>query len=186
MAKVRDILVFPDARLRRTSVPLAPGPQPESIRELAADLAVTMRAARGLGISAPQVGVPVCLIVIDGELATGMNAEVRRATGLEVNVAAPLILVNPELVYGPDSETSDEGCLSFPQIFVQVRRHRTVRLRALDIDGRQIEREAAGLFARALQHECDHLTGRLLIDNVGAARRDIIRRQLRKWREART
>jgi hypothetical protein len=89
--------------------------------------------------------------------------------------------VNPELIDpSTETQTGDEGCLSFPGIFAPVKRAEEVRVKAFDVDGRPFEVQANALFARALQHETDHLNGRLLIDQVGPVKREIIKRKMRK------
>jgi peptide deformylase len=95
------------------------------------------------------------------------------------------VFINPELVgISEEAQTGDEGCLSFPGIYVPVKRGMRARVRARDLDGQVFEVEGEGLYARALQHETDHLNGRLLVDQVGPVKREIIKRKLRKDAEA--
>ena len=95
------------------------------------------------------------------------------------------MFINPEIVeISDEAQTGDEGCLSFPDIFVPVKRGMRAKVRARDLDGKVFEVEGEGLFARALQHETDHLNGRLLIDQVGPVKRELIKRKLRKDAEA--
>ena len=120
-------------------------------------------------MAAIQVGEPLRLFIIDAEVA-GRTVE-----------EPPLVLANPEIVsLSEEEQTGDEGCLSFPGVFVPVKRGQRTRVRAQDADGRTFEVEGEALFARALQHEIDHLTGRLLIDMVGPVKRQIIKRKMRK------
>ena len=94
------------------------------------------------------------------------------------------MLANPELIsVSKEEQAGDEGCLSFPGIFVPVMRGQRAQVRAQDVNGKTFEMEGEGLFARALQHENDHLTGRLLIDMVGPVKRQIIKRKMRKENE---
>jgi peptide deformylase len=131
------------------------------------------RCVSGAGLAAIQIGVPMRLFIIDGAVAGGDEG------------APPKVFINPEIVeISPESQTGDEGCLSFPQIFVPVKRGMKARVRAMGLDGETFEAEGEGLFARALQHETDHLNGRLLIDQVGPVKREIIKRKLRKDLEA--
>ena len=167
----RQILRFPDAKLRQRSAEVAE--VDDSVRQLAADMAETMAAADGAGLAAIQVGAPVRLFIIEGAVAGGGEG------------APPKVFINPEIIeISPESQTGDEGCLSFPGIFVPVKRGMRARVRAMGLDGQTFEAEGEALFARALQHETDHLNGRLLIDQVGPVKREIIKRKLRKDLEA--
>ncbi|HEY2902540.1 MAG TPA: peptide deformylase [Polyangia bacterium] len=168
---LRQILRFPDNRLRQTSA--AVNSFGEDLRQLVADMNETMVAANGAGLAAIQVGAPLRLFIVDGEVAGGDEG------------SPPKVFVNPEIVaLSDESQTGDEGCLSFPGIYVPVKRGLRARVRALDVDGQPFELEGAELLARALQHETDHLNGRLLIDQVGPVKREIIKRKLRKDAEA--
>jgi len=168
---VRPILRFPDARLRQTSKPV--DKFDATLRQLVDDMKDTMYLAEGAGLAAIQVGEPLRLFIIDPEVG-GKAADDR-----------PLVFANPEIVSISDEEQmGDEGCLSFPGIFVPVKRGLRAKVRAQDVDGKTFEVEGEGLFARALQHENDHLTGRLLIDMVGPVKRQIIKRKMRKENEA--
>ena len=105
-------------------------------------------------------------------------------TGGDEN-SPPKVFINPELVeISDEAQTGDEGCLSFPGIFVPVKRGMRAKIRARDLDGNVFEAEGEELFARAMQHETDHLNGRLLIDQVGPVKRELIKRKLRKDAEA--
>ena len=167
----RDILRFPDAKLRQRSAEVKE--VDDGVRQLVADMAETMEAANGAGLAAIQVGAPVRLFIIDGPVAGGEEG------------SPPKVFINPEIVeISQESQTGDEGCLSFPGIFVPVKRGMRARVRAMGLDGQTFEAEGEELFARALQHETDHLNGRLLIDQVGPVKREMIKRQLRKDLEA--
>ena len=167
----RVILRFPDAKLRQRSAEI--NEVDDGVRQLVANMAETMEAANGAGLAAIQVGAPVRLFIIDGAVAGGAEG------------APPKVFINPEIMeISQDSQTGDEGCLSFPGIFVPVKRGMRARVRALGLDGETFEAEGEGLFARALQHETDHLNGRLLIDQVGPVKREMIKRKLRKDLEA--
>ena len=177
---VRPILRFPDPKLRQRSVELdAPRATQgfqgfeDEVRQLVADMAETMEAANGAGLAAIQVGAPVRLFIIDGPVAGGAED------------SPPKVFINPEILeISNEAQTGDEGCLSFPDIYVPVKRGMRAKVRAMDLDGNVFEAEGEGLFARALQHETDHLNGRLLIDQVGPVKREIIKRKLRKDAEA--
>ncbi len=167
---VRTILRFPDPRLRQTSKPVIAFDA--TLRQLVSDMKDTMYLAEGAGLAAIQIGEALRLFIVDPEVA-GAGDD-----------APPLVLANPELVWiSEEEQTGDEGCLSFPGIFVPVKRGQRARVRAQDVDGKSFEVEGEGLFARALQHENDHLTGRLLVDMVGPVKRQIIKRKMRKENE---
>jgi peptide deformylase len=167
----RPILRYPDARLRKTSEPVVNFDA--GLRTLVEDMKDTMYLAEGAGLAAIQVGEPLRLFIIDPEVA-GRTAD-----------DPPAVFANPELVeISEEEQTGDEGCLSFPGIFVPVKRGMRAKIRAQDVDGKTFELEGQALLARALQHETDHLTGRLLIDMVGPVKRQIIKRKMRKENEA--
>jgi peptide deformylase len=167
----RPILRYPDARLRKTSEPVVNFD--DSLRTLVEDMRDTMYLAEGAGLAAIQVGEPLKLFILDPEVA-GRAAD-----------DPPVVFANPELVeISEEEQTGDEGCLSFPGIFVPVKRGMRAKVRAQDIEGKTFELEGQALLARALQHETDHLTGRLLIDMVGPVKRQIIKRKMRKENEA--
>jgi peptide deformylase len=168
---VRSILRFPDPRLRQRSVEV--GEIDDDVRQLVADMAETMVDANGAGLAAIQVGSPLRLFIVEGHVAGGPEG------------SPPCVFINPELVaISDEAQTGDEGCLSFPDIFVPVKRGMRAKIRARGMDGQTFEIEGEALFARALQHETDHLNGRLLIDQVGPVKREIIKRKLRKDAEA--
>jgi peptide deformylase len=168
---VRTILRFPEPKLRQRSVEVEQ--VDADLRQLVADMAETMFAANGAGLAAIQVGAPVRLFIVDGHVAGGAED------------SPPKVFINPEILgLSDEAQTGDEGCLSFPSIFVPVKRGMRARVRARDLDWNEFEVEGEGLYARALQHETDHLNGRLLIDQVGPVKREIIKRKLRKDAEA--
>ena len=167
----RPILRYPDARLRKVSEPVVNFD--DSLRTLVEDMKDTMYMAEGAGLAAIQVGESLRLFIIDPEVA-GRTAE-----------DPPVVFANPELIeISEEEQTGDEGCLSFPGIFVPVKRGMRAKVRAQDLQGNTFELEGQGLLARALQHETDHLSGRLLVDMVGPVKRQIIKRKMRKENEA--
>jgi peptide deformylase len=168
---VRSIIRFPDAKLRQRSVEI--GEITDDVRQLVADMAETMADANGAGLAAIQVGVPVRLFIVEGQVTGGEED------------SPPKVFINPELVeISDEAQTGDEGCLSFPGIYVPVKRGMRAKIRARDLDGNVFEAEGSELYARAMQHETDHLNGRLLIDQVGPVKRELIKRRLRKEAEA--
>ena len=164
---VLDVVKYPDPRLREPTH--AVEQFDDGLKQLVRDLADTMFAQNGAGIAAIQVGRFERVFLIDGRVA-----------GREDDV--PVAFVNPEIVEtGKGISISEEGCLSFPGVFVEVKRPRWVKVRAQDEHGNTFEVEGDGLLARALQHEHDHLTGRLLVDMVGLVKKEMIKRKMKRW-----
>jgi peptide deformylase len=164
---VLPIVRYPDPRLREPSAPVQT--VTDEIRKLVADMTETMYAAEGAGLAAIQVGVPIQLFIVEAAVA-GRGAD-----------QPPVVFINPQIVaISDEAQTGDEGCLSFPGVFVPVKRGMRATIRATDLEGQTFEMEGSALFARALQHESDHLAGRLLIDMVGPVKREIIKRKMRK------
>jgi peptide deformylase len=166
------ILEAPHPLLRTKTEPVAK--IDDELRLLAKDMLETMYKAPGIGLAAPQVGVAKRLCVVD--LANVEKGE----------PPSPMVLVNPEVTWRSETLiTAEEGCLSLPQQFGEVRRPDAVRVRYLDEHGAEHEVEAAGLFARCLQHEIDHLDGILFTDHLSPLKRDMIMRKLAKQKRAR-
>jgi len=136
------------------------------LKKLVNDMFETMYSAPGVGLAAVQVGVPKRLFVMD---CSGGKDPAQR-----------IVMINPEVVAQEGKQDGDEGCLSFPDIFVPVKRGMRATVRALDIEGKPFTVEGMALYGRALQHETDHLGGRLLIDMVGPVKREIIKRKMKK------
>jgi len=159
-----DILEFPDLRLRTKALPVSTFDA--QLKQLAADMLETMYAAPGIGLAATQVNVHRRLLVTD--------------VSEEHN--DPRVLVNPEILHAEGHQTYQEGCLSVPGIFADVERAGLVRVRAQDLDGRWFEFEADGLLAVCIQHEMDHLVGKLFVDYLSPLKREMVRRKLEKAR----
>lgn len=159
---IRTILHYPDPRLRRKAEPVAE--VSDEIRRLIDDMAETMYAAPGIGLAAVQIGIPQRVIVID--LSEARN---------ELKV-----FINPEILSKEGEQTFEEGCLSVPGIFEEVTRAARVRVRALDREGRPFELEAEGLLATCLQHEIDHLDGKVFVDYLSRLKQSRIRKKLEK------
>jgi peptide deformylase len=161
---IRPILKYPDPRLRQVCKPVS---DPSALRALVEDMAETMYAAKGAGLAAIQVGEALRLFIIESSVAGGGEED------------PPLVFVNPELVeLSREKETAEEGCLSFPGIYVPVERSLRATIRAMNLEGRTFELDGEELFARAMQHESDHLDGKLLADFVGRIKRQLIARRL--------
>jgi peptide deformylase len=164
-----DIIEAPDPRLTKVSAPIER--VDAELCRLLDDMLETMYAAPGIGLAAPQVGqlVRACVIDVGGE-------EERR----------PICLVNPRIVWRSDSTTvAEEGCLSLPKQFAEVKRADEVQVRYVDPDGESREVAGAGILARCLQHEIDHLDGILFVDHISALKRSIILRRLAKAKRMR-
>ena len=164
------IMTYGAAVLRKVAQPVSDIDQ--ELQRLIDDMAETMFSAPGVGLAAPQVGVSSRIVVI---------------TSLEDLEKRDFVaLINPEIISTEGEEVAEEGCLSVPELRMEVPRAETVRVRALDRQGKPVEIEGAGLTARILQHEIDHLNGLLFIDRLSPAKRDMIKRKLRKERASLT
>ncbi len=164
---VRPVVVWPDPRLRVPSV--AVGEIDDSVRELYRDLCDSMYAENGLGMAALQIGDARRMFVVEPKLAGRAETD------------PPLCFINPEIVEtSEEMQDSEEGCLSFPEIYVKVKRPMRARVRATGIDGAVFEIEGEALMARCLLHEYDHLTGKLLVDFVGPLKRQMIKKKLQR------
>jgi peptide deformylase len=157
-----DILHYPDARLHTVAKPVKT--VDERIRKLVDDMAETMYAAPGIGLAATQVDVHERVIVID---VSETHDQLR-------------VFINPEIVAQSGTEESEEGCLSVPGIFDKVVRAERVTVRALDRDGKSFELDADGLLAVCIQHEMDHLMGKVFVDYLSNLKRNRIKAKLLK------
>jgi peptide deformylase len=158
---LRPVLQFPDPRLKRVSAPIER--VTDEIRDLARDMLDVMYDEPGIGLAAPQLGEPVRLIVVDTLWKDEEAGGERR----------PLVLVNPEIVEREGKVVWTEGCLSVPDFTADVERSERVRVRGLDLDGREYVEEAADLRAVCFQHEIDHLDGVLFIDRISRLKRSL-------------
>ncbi|MCL2829609.1 MAG: peptide deformylase [Betaproteobacteria bacterium] len=156
------ILHYPDSRLKTIALPV--GKIGEDIRTLARDMAETMYAAPGIGLAATQVDVHWRVVVIDVSEA---RDELR-------------VLINPEIVAGEGAQIGEEGCLSVPGIYDKVERAERVTARYLDLDGKEQTVEAEGLLAVCIQHEIDHLDGKVFVDHLSNLKRTRIKAKLAK------
>ena len=162
------ILEYPDPRLRTRAQPIAN--VDAAVRQLVDDMIETMYAARGIGLAATQVDVHRRLLVID--VSPGHDT--------------PQVFINPEILDREGLAPAEEGCLSLPGIYDKVQRATRVRVRALGRDGKPFELDAEGLAAVCLQHEIDHLEGKVFVDHLSELKRQLIRRRLDKERRQRT
>jgi peptide deformylase len=159
---ILEILHFPDARLRNVAKPV--DQVDDAVRRLIDDMFETMYEAPGIGLAAIQVNEPRRVIVVD-------TSEDR---------SQALALVNPEILEKQGEEEMDEGCLSVPGVYETVQRAERIRVRALDRDGKAFEMDADGLLAVCIQHEIDHLDGKLFVDYLSNLKRQRIRKKLEK------
>jgi peptide deformylase len=165
---IREILEYPDPRLREVAKPVAA--VTDETRALVDDLAETMYAAPGCGLAATQVGVDQRVFVVDcaGE---DEPSDLR-------------VFINPEILEKDGVQVWNEGCLSFPGVSEEIKRAEHVKVRALDRDGKPFELHAHGLLAVAIQHETEHLDGVLMIDKLSALKKRMMGRKLAKAKEA--
>ncbi len=176
---IRKIVKFGDPVLRARCTPVEE--VTEEIRELVTDMLETMEDAEGVGLAAPQVGVPLQLAVIDvshdPECITFL-----RINGEEASLEScmPLVFVNPRLDLGSDKATDTEGCLSFPEMRADITRPETVTATVQTLEGNSLVIETDGLLSRAIQHETDHLNGVLFIDRMSSAAKTSLRGRLKR------
>ena len=161
---ILQILEYPDPRLRTRAEPVEQ--VDDDIRRLAADMLETMYAAPGIGLAATQVNVHKRVLVVD----------------VSQDQDEPLVFINPQILEKDGIETMEEGCLSVPGVYETVERADRIRVRALDTTGEAFEMEADGLTAICIQHEIDHLDGKLFVDYLSDLKRQRIRKKLEKAR----
>lgn len=160
---VREIVKYGSQILRQ---PCAPVTRIDpAIKTLVRDLFDSMKAAEGVGLAAPQLGVLRRVVVVD---VSRQHPEL-----------LPISLINPRILSAEGREVGEEGCLSFPDLYGPVPRHSQVRIEALDINGKLFTVDAEGFYARALQHELDHLDGKLFIDYLSPLKRQLVRGKLK-------
>jgi len=159
---LRTILHYPDPRLRRRALPV--GEVNDAVRQLVDDMAETMYAAPGIGLAAIQVDEAKRILVID----------------ISESRDQLKVFINPEILDHDGEQTFEEGCLSVPGVFDEVTRPAFVKVRALDRDGKPFELEARGLLATCIQHEIDHLDGKVFVDYLSRLKQSRIRKKLEK------
>lgn len=164
MAKL-EIITLPDPKLRLASDPLER--VDDEVRKLADDMLETMYAAPGIGLAAVQVGVLKRLIVLD--------------TAKDNAPPKPLVMINPEIKHlGSETRVYEEGCLSIPEVRVDIERPTQIVIGYIDRDGKPQELKTGGLLATAIQHEVDHLDGKLIVDFMSRLKRDMVIRRFKK------
>jgi peptide deformylase len=142
----------------------------EELKKLIEDMFESMYAAKGVGLAAPQIGIPRRIAVVDVTFKEDPNAK--------------LVLINPEIIHKEGRHSQSEGCLSIPEFRENVSRAQVATVKAQDINGNVFEKTGDDLLARALQHETDHLNGKLYLSHISAIKRDLIKRKIRKMIKA--
>ncbi|MDO6483952.1 peptide deformylase [Shimia thalassica] len=167
---IKPILIHPDPRLKKLCAPV--DDVSDELRELSQDMLATMYDAPGIGLAAPQIGVLERLIVMDC---------------VKEGDPEPTIMFNPEVLAASDeTNVYEEGCLSIPEQFAEVTRPASVRVGWLDENGNPQEKDFDGLWATCVQHEIDHLNGKLFIDYLGPMKRQMMTRKSQKMKRERT
>ena len=169
---LRPILIHPNPKLKKVCEPVLE--IDDAVIELSYDMLETMYHAPGIGLAAPQIGVLNRIIVMDCEKDDAANRK-------------PIVMINPEIVFSSDEEsTYEEGCLSIPEQFAEIKRPTSVQVRWLDTNGTEQEQEFQGLWSTCVQHEIDHLDGKLFIDYLGTIKRQLITRKMQKFKREMT
>ena len=164
----RSIVYHPDARLKKLSLPISE--ITDDLRQLADDMLETMYAAPGIGLAAPQIGVLSRVIVMDCEKDDDADPN-------------PIIMFNPEIIaHSEETNVYEEGCLSIPEHYAEVTRPKAVEVAWVDVNGAVQKQEFEGLIATCVQHEIDHLNGKLFIDYIGVMKRQLITRKMQKFK----
>jgi len=138
----------------------------DEVRQLVLDMTETMYTAPGIGLAANQVGVSRRICIVDPSAGEAPDQLVA--------------FVNPDILTVDGSQLGEEGCLSFPDVLLDVRRAETITVRALDLEGKPFELAAEGLMARVILHECEHLDGQTFLRNLSSLKRDLVKKQIRK------
>lgn len=180
---IKEIVLYGDAVLRTKCGRVEE--LTEEIRVLAKDMLETMVSANGIGLAAPQVGVPIQLAVVD------LSHDEECVSYLRVNgedrplsELMPLVFVNPELEFGKEVEVLEEGCLSFPDVRGDVKRPVALKAKLQTLEGETIEVETDGLLSRVIQHETDHLNGVLFIDRMSPVQKLGLKKKIKEMRES--
>ena len=160
----REIVKFGASVLRQKCPPISE--VDEDVRSLVTDLFDSMRAAEGVGLAAPQIGVARRVCVID--------------VSAQQPDYPPIALINPRILSNEGTQVGEEGCLSFPDLYGDVKRAESITVKALNLDGETFTTEGSGFYARALQHELDHLNGVLFVDHLSSLKRQLMRGALKR------
>jgi peptide deformylase len=163
----REIVKFGASVLRQQCAPISE--VDSEVRSLVDDLFDSMRAAEGVGLAAPQIGIARRVCVID--------------VSAQQPDYPPIALINPRIVSDVGTQVGEEGCLSFPDLYGDVKRAESVTVEALNLDGETFTTEGSGFYARALQHELDHLNGVLFVDHLSSLKRQLMRSALKRLKK---
>jgi peptide deformylase len=177
MAKL-EVLRFPDPRLRKKSV--AVKTVTPSLKQLVEDMFETMYASSGIGLAAPQVNHLVRLFVADTRPRENGRYKLEDMSPLEQAVSQPFVIFNPEIIKKVGKTTYDEGCLSVPTYYESVQRAELIIVQGLNLDGNKFQLEVDGLLAICIQHEIDHLDGKLFIDRLSPIKSARIKSRIKK------
>ena len=161
---VRPLVLYPDPILLRPTVSVAE--VDDEVRRFVEDMRDTMYEAPGIGLAANQLGDTRRICIVD--VTAGEQPD------------SLVVLINPVIAELVGCQTGEEGCLSFPDVTIDVERAEKIRVEALGLDGRPCELEAEGLLSRAIQHECEHLAGQVFLRNISALKRELVKKQIRK------
>jgi peptide deformylase len=171
---IRPILFIPDPRLKQVTAPVAE--ITKETRSLVDDMFETMYDAPGIGLAAPQIGIMDRILVLDVARRAGEEEE-----GEVEEKPDPIAMINPEITFfSEETRLYEEGCLSIPDYYEEVERPDNIRVRYTNIDNKIVEREADGLLATAIQHEVDHLNGKLFIDYLSRLKRERVIKKFQK------
>jgi peptide deformylase len=161
---ILEILTYPNPILRKKTTPITEFG--EELKTLVQSMTETMYDAPGVGLAAPQIGLSICLVVIDLSPRDEENQ--------------PIVLANPEIIEAEGAVMDEEGCLSLPELNAKVKRAERIKVKAQNIDGEPIEFEAEEWFARVVQHELDHLQGILFLDKISVLKRAMYKKKRKK------
>ena len=169
-SKPLPVLTYPNPKLRLTAKPV--GEIDDKLRSFIGDLTATMQRHNGASIAATQVGADLRIVVLDGS---------------SCDATEPMVFINPEIVsMSEDTHIDREGCLSFPECWAMVARSLTCKVRAKNLQGEMFEVDCSGLFSRSIQHELDHLNGKLMIDLVGPMKQRMLKAKMTKFNRVMT
>ena len=161
---VRPLVLYPDPVLLKPTLPVEE--VDDDVRRFVEDMRDTMYAAPGIGLAANQLGDSRRICIVD--VTAGEQPD------------SLIVLINPVIAEALGCQLGEEGCLSFPDVTIDVERAERITVEALDLDGRPFELEAEGLVSRAIQHECEHLDGRVFLRNISGLKRELVKKQIRK------
>ncbi len=163
-SKLLPIHIYGDKVLRQKALPVME--ITNEIKKFVLNLIFTMYERDGLGLAAPQVGKSLKIFVCDPQWS-------------KTDIKKPLVLINPEILYAEGEQVNEEGCLSIPEIYEKVKRFKSIKMKALDLEGQEVIHEGEDLFAVVMQHENDHLNGVMFIDHIPSIRKMIIKKKLK-------